>query len=125
MGPVGERAQIVNVGSLDKRYTLSILTCLDDKDEPIFASLRSDVNTQFTFLEFVIAALQRGKLRGGDFLILDNATVHVGSTVLTVLLALLELAGVSLRFLPKYSPELNPCEPFFGYTKDRLRRWRG
>lgn len=37
---------------------------------------------------------------------------------------LLTSSGVHLYFLPKYSPELNPCELIFGFLKDHLRHWR-
>ena len=33
--------------------------------------------------------------------------------------------GVTLLFLPKYSPKLNPCEEIFAEIKAHLRNWRG
>ena len=44
-------------------------------------------------------------LRLGDIVILDNLTSHKGKAVR---LAIRE-AGAKLFFLPKYSPDLNPC----------------
>ena len=44
-------------------------------------------------------------LRPGDIVILDNLTSHKGKPVR---LAIRE-AGAKLFFLPKYSPDLNPC----------------
>ena len=41
---------------------------------------------------------------------MDNATVHKGLESMRFLSPLLRAAGVKLLFLPKYSPELNPCE---------------
>ena len=125
LGPFGERPQLINTTGLDKRYTLSILTTVDDPVEPVYCSLQEDANTQFTFLDFVCSALERGKLHHGDFLIMDNAAIHAGSDILRMLLVLLAMAGVQLIFLPKYSPELNPCECVFGFVKDQLRNCRG
>lgn len=33
--------------------------------------------------------------------------------------------GIYFRVLPKYSPELNPCELIFALVKDKLRWKRG
>jgi len=44
---------------------------------------------------------------------------------LEVLFELLDSANVTLIFLPKYSPELNPCELIFGGVKNYLRFNRG
>lgn len=66
-----------------------------------------------------------GKLKDGDYLIVDNASVHVGSDAFPWLTRLLDVAGVRLIFLPKYSPELNPCEGVFALVKSHLRCWRG
>ena len=35
---------------------------------------------------------------------------------------LVEAAGCALRFLPRYSPDLNPIEPAFAKLKGALRR---
>jgi hypothetical protein len=44
---------------------------------------------------------------------MDNAPIHVADDMLRVLETILDLADVRLFFLPKYSPELNPCEMVF------------
>jgi hypothetical protein len=49
--------------------------------------------------------------------VMDNAPVHVARDMLNVLDAVLDLAGVRLFFLPKYSPELNPCEMVFAQVR--------
>ena len=64
----------MNTGGLDKQFTLTILTTLDDPEEPVYSTLREDASTQYTFLEFVCSALEQGKLTSGDYLIMDNAT---------------------------------------------------
>ena len=125
LSPFGEWPQLINTTGLDKRYTLSILTTLDDPEKPVYCSLQEEANTQFTFLDFVCSALERGKLHHGNYLIMENATIHAGSNILRILLALLSMAGVFLIYLPKYSPELNPCECIFGYVKDQLQNNRG
>lgn len=58
------------------------------------------------------------QLRAGDTLILDNLSTHKISNVAHLLSA----RGVSLRYLPPYSPDLNPIELAFAKLKAHLRR---
>jgi len=46
-------------------------------------------------------------LRRGDIVVMDNLAVHKSPQVT----ALVEAAGAEVRFLPAYSPDLNPIEP--------------
>ena len=59
-------------------------------------------------------------LVAGDYLILDNARVHAAADTKAYVQALLDYHGVKFRFLPAYSPELNPCELVFAEVKRRL-----
>jgi len=72
-------------------------------------------------LDFVYGACCDGILEEGDYLVLDNASVHSGFDCLDYFIDLLESFGVHLVFLPAYSPELNPCELIFGLIKNRIR----
>ena len=57
-------------------------------------------------------------LRPGDIVILDNLGSHKGKAVRDAI----EQAGAELRFLPPYSPDLNPIEQVFAKLKTLLRR---
>ena len=59
-----------------------------------------------------------------DTLVCNNATVHSRGAMMLDLLELLWLTGITLRFLPAYSPKLNPAELVFGYVKNWLRHNR-
>jgi transposase len=65
-----------------------------------------------------------GFLERGDILVCDNAPVHKGVDSLPKLSRFLAAKGIQLWFLPKYSPELNPCELVFAQVKNWLRRHR-
>ncbi len=52
------------------------------------------------------------QLRAGDTLILDNLATHKVQNVSRLLSA----CGVGLRYLPPYSPDLNPIELAFSKT---------
>jgi transposase len=49
---------------------------------------------------------------------MDSLPVHKGAGVRE----LIEAAGARLRYLPKYSPDLNPIEQAFGKLKAHLRK---
>ena len=55
-----------------------------------------------------------------DTLVCNNATVYSRGEMMLDLLELLRLTGITLRFLPAYSPELNPAKLVFGYVKNWL-----
>ena len=57
-------------------------------------------------------------LRRGDTVIMDNLPAHKGANVRRAI----EAAGAFLRYLPPYSPDLNPIENAFAKLKAELRK---
>ena len=57
-------------------------------------------------------------LKPGDVVIMDNLGSHKGTAVRRAV----EAAGAELRFLPAYSPDLNPIENAFSKLKALLRK---
>jgi transposase len=56
-------------------------------------------------------------LRPGDVLLMDNLSSHKVAGVREAV----EAAGATLRYLPSYSPDLNPIEQVFAKLKAMLR----
>lgn len=56
-------------------------------------------------------------LRPGDVVVMDNLSSHKGLRVIQAI----EAAGASVRYLPPYSPDLNPIELAFSKFKKLLR----
>lgn len=56
-------------------------------------------------------------LRPGDIVVMDNLGAHKNA----VTLALITAAGAQTRFLPAYSPDLNPIEMMWSKVKALLR----
>lgn len=56
-------------------------------------------------------------LKPGDVVVMDNLSSHKRVAVRTAI----ESAGAQLRFLPPYSPDLNPIEKAFSKLKAKLR----
>jgi transposase len=57
-------------------------------------------------------------LKPGDIVVMDNLQSHKVDGVR----AAIEAAGAELRYLPPYSPDLNPIEPAFAKFKTLLRK---
>jgi transposase len=72
--------------------------------------------TGVRFREYVTAALVPA-LRPGDTVVLDNLPFHKSAAAQ----AAVEADGCHLRYLPPYSPDLNPIELAFAKLKRALR----
>jgi transposase len=72
--------------------------------------------TAARFREYVATVLVP-TLRPGDTVVMDNLPCHKAAAVR----AAIEAAGCALRFLPAYSPDLNPIELAFAKLKRGLR----
>ena len=57
-------------------------------------------------------------LRPGDIVVMDNLGAHKNASTL----ALINQAGAEVRFLPAYSPDLNPIEMMWSKVKALLRK---
>lgn len=65
-----------------------------------------------------IAQVLCPELRPGDIVIMDNLGAHKSPATL----ALITACGAEARFLPAYSPDLNPIEKMWSKVKADLRR---
>jgi transposase len=57
-------------------------------------------------------------LRPGDIVVMDNVSTHKVNGIVEAI----EAVGATLRYLPQYSPDLNPIEQTFGKLKALLRK---
>ncbi len=57
-------------------------------------------------------------LRPGDIVVMDNLGAHKNERTI----ALIEQVGAEVRFLPAYSPDLNPIEMMWSKVKALLRK---
>jgi transposase len=75
----------------------------------------ADTEAFVTYLEEVLCPT----LRRGDIVVMDNLAVHKSPQVA----ALIEAMGAEVRFLPAYSPDLNPIEKMWSKIKSLLRSY--
>ena len=73
--------------------------------------------TRAIFLEYLRQCLVP-TLAPGDIVVMDNLPAHKGEQVRQII----EAAGAELRYLPAYSPDLNPIEQFIAKLKAHLRK---
>ena len=57
------------------------------------------------------------QLKRGDIVVMDNLSSHKGTAVEQAIAA----AGAQVRYLPPYSPDLNPIEQMWSKVKSHLR----
>jgi len=98
-----------------KITTLTAAGRLGGVPEP--ACLAFDGATDSTCFEAYVGRCLAPTLRPGDIVVMDNLGCHKTAEVRR----LIESAGAEVRFLPPYSPDLNPIERLFSKLKAWLR----
>lgn len=110
----GKRLHMFKPGCRTQR--VSIIGAL--RKNQFFASLFFEGYTnQEVFITYLKKVLIP-ELKPGQYVILDNAAFHKNSTIRK----LIENAGCFLRYLPPYSPDLNPIEHYWHSLKNSLRK---
>jgi transposase len=85
---------------------------------PEAACLAFDGATNAACFEAYVAGCLAPALRPGDIVIRDNLSCHKTAEVARLIAA----AGAEVRYLPAYSPDLNPIERMFSKLKAALRK---
>lgn len=82
------------------------------------ACMTIDGATDTAVFQAFVRAVLVPSLRPGDIVIMDNLAPHKNEQTL----ALIAAAGATARFLPAYSPDLNPIEMMWSKVKALLRK---
>jgi len=96
--------------------TLTAAVRLGGVPEP--ACLAFDGATNAACFEAYVAECLAPALRPGDVVVMDNLACHKSAAVGRLIAA----AGAEVRYLPPYSPDLNPIERLFSKLKAWLRK---
>jgi transposase len=111
--PVGER--LVDKVPHGHWKTTTLIAALGFQGVRCSTVVDGAVNAD-VFEAFVAQVLVR-ELKPGDVVVMDNLSSHKRQRTR----ALIESAGAQLKFLPPYSPDLNPIEMIFAKAKNLLR----
>jgi transposase len=101
--PAGHWCATTMIGSIRLDGTTACMTIEDATDTDIFRA----------YVQHVLIPT----LKPGDVVILDNLSPHKNPQTTR----LVEQAGASVRYLPPYSPDLNPIEQMWSKVKAMLR----
>lgn len=99
-----------------KVVTLTAAVRLGGVPEP--ACLAFDGATDTAAFETYVGRCLAPTLRPGDIVVMDNLSCHKSAEVARLIAA----AGAEVRYLPAYSPDLNPIERLFSKLKAWLRK---
>jgi transposase len=97
-----------------KTMTLVAALRIDGIKAPCVMDGAMDGAAFLTYVEQVLTPT----LRGGDIVFLDNLRPHKVNGVAEAI----EATGATIRYLPAYSPDLNPIEQAFAKLKSALRK---
>lgn len=88
------------------------------RKDAISAPLVIDTPMNGTIFKAYVEQFLAPSLKPGDIVIMDNLSSHKVRGVREAI----EAAGATLRYLPPYSPDLNPIEQLFAKIKALLRK---
>jgi len=123
LGLLNQRTWVSQKTIHQANATVTIITSVTAK-YPLFVDYTEEINTQWSFTDFIARACVSGFLVAGDILICDNAKIHSAQDSWEFIDLILSHFGVRLIYLPAYSPELNPCELVFAQLKHHIRNYR-
>jgi transposase len=103
--PGGNWRRLTILGALARTGLVAAMTVAAATSTAVF----------LTFIEMVL--IPRLHARPGAMLVMDNLAPHKAASVR----AALRQAGLEHRYLPAYSPDLNPIEPCWSKLKGELR----
>jgi transposase len=98
-----------------RRLTVLGALALDGVIGAMSVAAATSTRVFLAFVEQVLVPALRS--RPDAVVVMDNLAAHKAERVR----AALEAAGIAYRFLPSYSPDLNPIEPCWSKLKGRLR----
>jgi transposase len=111
--PRGQRV----VGSVPQGHWKAVTLTAAIRIDGVGACLAFDGATNATTFEAYVQRCLVPTLRVGDIVVMDNLAAHQGQEIER----LIRSAGAEVRFLPAYSPDLNPIELMFSKLKTYLR----
>ena len=112
--PRGERV----IGRIPQAHWKAVTLTAAMRLDGVAGCLAFDGATNAATFEAYVERCLVPTLRPGDIVVMDNLGAHKGDKVERLIGA----AGAEVRYLPAYSPDLNPIEKMFSKLKTYLRK---
>ena len=120
----GQVPEMLVTPDFRNRYNLTGFCSINPSTTPsaVWCSLNEVINDSDQFALELEFAIHARFFRGGDVLVLDNATVHTGKENTVLQEHLWEMYGIFLLFLPARAPEWNPMEHVWKSMVQQLKK---
>ena len=102
-----------------KGLNVSLLCAISLRGLITYQIFDGSINSE-KFQEFTLNKLSSKKIERETILILDNASIHKSHNTISCI----HSVGMTPRFLPPYSPQLNPIEEYFSCIKAAYKGFR-
>lgn len=109
-------AQVLGDMAGGKTQRISLIAALNESQ--LLAPMRFEGHCDTGVFNAWLEQALLPELRPGQIVLMDNASFHKSTTTQL----LIESKGCRLKYLPTYSPDLNPIEPQWAILKARLRK---
>lgn len=114
---IGEE-RVVDSAPVNRPVATTVISGMTSQG-PIAWDMWSGGTTKDRFIAYVKNELAPS-LSPGSIVIMDNLSAHHAAEVREIL----KEHGIEVRYLPPYSPDLNPIEELWSKMKTILRKWR-
>ena len=116
--------EVIVTPDFRNRYHLTGFCSINPQttDSAVWCSLHEVINDAEQFAIELEYAIHDRFLRGGDVLVLDNATVHTGGINSVLEDYMWEQYGIFVLFLPARAPEWNPQEQVWNLLERKLKQ---
>jgi len=111
-----KNSKAVSILHANRGRNVSVLVAISKNGILCYEVCKTPFNSE-KFKEFLLQKLLPGLKNKNPVLVMDNCRIHKTADVIRTITA----AGVSYKFLPAYSPQLNPIEEMFSSIKSRYK----
>lgn len=112
------KSRVVDHVPRNKPKTTTVVSSIRLSGEYAHQSIDGAMNTEKfkTYIEKILCPT----LKPGDIVVMDNLSIHKNKEIEKFI----NSAGAELKYLPPYSPDLNPIEKMWSKMKSFLRKWK-
>lgn len=114
---IGKSRVVDNIPRNTPKNT-TVVSSIRLNGERAYQSVDGSMNTEKfkNYIENILCPT----LKFGDIVVMDNLSVHKNKEIEKII----HRVGATVKYLPSYSPDLNPIEMMWSKMKSYLRKWK-